>query len=154
MKKYLTNDIVVPAVIILIAGFWLNTSLAMQVSSNNVVGYSTPTTVPNFVLAVIIVLSIVTLIEEVMKEYKKHEKKENISGKGKDILKVLALSALMVGYALTLRSVGFIPVSIVLTILTMLLFGEKNKIMLIAVPIGITLIIYILFRFGLSVILP
>jgi putative tricarboxylic transport membrane protein len=58
------------------------------------------------------------------------------------------------GYLLVLPGLGFVLATIPFFALMMALFGERRPLPVAAGAIGITLVLYILFRYGFSVFLP
>lgn len=66
---------------------------------------------------------------------------------------VLEIVALLV-YSFVMEYIGFIIGTIALMVVTMLLLGEKNKLLLVAVPVGFTAFLYVVFQYALKITIP
>ena len=57
-------------------------------------------------------------------------------------------------YAFAIDYLGYIVCNIILMIIAMIVFQEKNKALIIGVPVGVTIVLYLVFRYLLEVSLP
>lgn len=71
-----------------------------------------------------------------------------------DIGKVVILIAAVLVYSLVLSKVGFIISTAVLMLLAGILYGQRNKVLLISVSVLFPILLYVVFRFALRIYLP
>lgn len=67
---------------------------------------------------------------------------------------VFIIFGIMIGYAILLYYVGFIPATLVFVVATMLAMGERRPLWLGLTTVGITGFIYVLFALIMNVVLP
>lgn len=150
MRKYINAKTIVPALFIVIGIAWLCASVNMP--STSTVPGSGPSSFPNVILAIMSAASIVVLINEIVTIFK--SKEEPTKTDWMELVRVLILVVLLVVYSLVINKAGFIICSLVLVEASLLLFGQRKLLWLILLPILSTGLIYVVFRFGLSILLP
>lgn len=159
MRKYLNLNVFVSMGVVIIAILWL-----VQANKMGFTGigdtrsvWGTAATVPKFLIISLIIVGIYTLIVELMKSSKsvpaKNEQDE-ANNERKDKFTVLIMMILILIYTLLLESVGFIICTIVLIAGSMFLFGSRNKILLLAIPVVFSVFLFAVFRYVLLINLP
>lgn len=158
MKKYLNLNIFVSLGIILLAAMWLRLANNM---GNTGIGdtasvWGTATTVPKFLLTALIIVGIYILIMELRKARKCKPAEENADTKekNKDVFYPIAMMVMIFIYTLVMDYLGFIICTILLTAGAMLLFGAKNKKLLVAVSVVFPIFLFLTFRYVLLINLP
>ncbi|WP_417741871.1 tripartite tricarboxylate transporter TctB family protein [Salipiger sp.] len=115
-------------------------------------GVAGPSFVPWLVTALIALLAVLLIIRALRAEA---APKTEITLPGKTVLlSMAAFTLVMIGYAAAFMPVGYLPSTIVAFILGLLLLGERNWLLVILFPVGMTLAIYFGFTELLSVWLP
>lgn len=71
-----------------------------------------------------------------------------------DALRVLGLLVAATAYVLLLKPLGFIPMTIALILVSLLLFGARNKLVIALVSVGAPVILWFLFKVLIKVQLP
>lgn len=71
-----------------------------------------------------------------------------------DIVKVIILIVAVFLYSLVLSKIGFIISTALLMLLAGILYGQRNKVLLISVPVLFPILLYVVFRFALRIYLP
>lgn len=153
MKKYTTWDIFVPMGLLVTGIVWLN--LALKMGSSGIGDSSiwgTGATIPKFMLAIFIVLNVWILIAELIKVGKTQA--EDAGEKDKGGLRVLLMIVTIFAYTLLLPIITYIPATIILLFLTMRLFNERRKLLLVCMPVGFTMFLYTVFTYALKISLP
>ena len=107
-----------------------------------------------FILYVFIALNIWVFISEILAAGKRQaaETQDAKANRGALVV-VLEIVALLV-YSFVMEYIGFIIGTIALMVVTMLLLGEKNKLLLVAVPVGFTAFLYVVFQYALKITIP
>ena len=153
MKKYLTVNVLVPLGMIIFGAFWL--SLALDLGAAGLYDtnlWGTGATFPKLLLSIFIALNIWTLINEILKASKVET--AETGEKNKEIWRVVLMVAVLFAYTFILPIITFIPATIILLVISMLMFNERRKVLLVVAPVVITLILYGLFTFALKIFLP
>ncbi len=154
MKKLLNLKIFVSVVLIAIGAYWLH--LANQLGTGKTGDQSTwgtTATLPKFILVLFLICNAIVLINEVRKALASEAKETDPLD-----IKSLKISILMMiivfAYSWLIDIFGYIISNIVLTFIALWMFGERNWIRLIALPVGVTVVLYLVFRYVLLVSLP
>ena len=154
MKKLLNLKIFVSVVLIAIGAYWLH--LANQLGTGKTGDQSTwgtTATLPKFILVLFLICNVIVLINEVRKALASEAKETDPLD-----IKSLKISILMMiivfAYSWLIDIFGYIISNIVLTFIALWMFGERNWIRLIALPVGVTVVLYLVFRYVLLVSLP
>lgn len=157
MRKYCSLNVFVSLGLIVFGAAWLKLTLSMQSAGvGDASIWGTGATMPKFMLIIFMALNIWVFISEVMAAGKRQgrEPTEEVKGKSKGVFLVAALMALIFVYTLILEHVGFVLSTSALLLAAMLLFGERNKIMVVAVPVGFTAALFVVFQYALKITLP
>jgi len=153
MKKYTNLNIFVPLGLIIFGIAWLKLAFDMGgagIGDSSVWG--TGATFPKFLLAIFIVLNIWILIAELLKASKTQAAETGEKDKG--ALRALLMMVILFIYTLILPIITYIPATIILLVVTMWLFNERRKLLLICMPVGFTLFLYLVFTYALKISLP
>ena len=103
-------------------------------------------------MAIFIVLNIWILIAELLKASKTQAAETGEKDKG--ALRALLMMVILFIYTLILPIITYIPATIILLVVTMWLFNERRKLLLICMPVGFTLFLYLVFTYALKISLP
>ncbi|WP_253383469.1 tripartite tricarboxylate transporter TctB family protein [Notoacmeibacter sp. MSK16QG-6] len=115
-------------------------------------GAAGPSFVPWLTIALIGMLSLVLIVRALRME---NEAAANIAIPGRRVLLAMAgFTFLMIGYAASFMPIGYLPSTLATFILGLLLLGERNWLIIVLFPVGMTLAIYYGFTKLLSVWLP
>ena len=140
MKKYCSLNVFVSLFLTILGAAWLALCYKMRGAGiGDSSTWGTGATIPKFILYVFIALNIWVFISEIL-----------AAGK---LVVVLEIVALLV-YSFVMEYIGFIIGTIALMVVTMLLLGEKNKLLLVAVPVGFTAFLYVVFQYALKITIP
>ncbi|MCR5370651.1 MAG: tripartite tricarboxylate transporter TctB family protein [Clostridium sp.] len=129
---------------------WLWMSAHVDISAAS--GGSTPRTFPLMISGFMCIISVVILAGEFMKG-KKRAENESVA-QTFNILRILALVIVMVLYTMTLDLFGFVPCTIVLMAVSMLLFGYRNRLVLGLVSAVMPVALKLLFENVFHIFLP
>ncbi|WP_353475989.1 tripartite tricarboxylate transporter TctB family protein (plasmid) [Salipiger sp. H15] len=111
-----------------------------------------PSFLPWLVVSLIAVLSVMMIIRALRAE---HDPATDITMPGKRVLLAMAaFTLLMIGYAIAFMPVGYLASTLVAFILGLILLGERNWLLVVLFPVGMTLSIYFGFTKLLAVWLP
>lgn len=100
------------------------------------------------------VLSLITDVFSMVSEARRGKATEQPRDENVSYLRVVICIALLIVWYLTLRHVGFIITTVVITFVLSYMLGNRNKISLIVFPVVFTLAIYFVFSGLLHVNLP
>ncbi len=154
MKRLLNMKIFVSVVLIAIGGFWLH--LANQLGTGKTGDQSTwgtTATLPKFILTLFILCNAIVLILEIRNALKAAEaEKDPLDIKSLKIS--ILMMAIIFAYAFVIDYLGYIVSNIILVFIALWLFGERNWIRLVALPVGVTAVLYAVFKYVLLVSLP
>lgn len=164
MKKVLKLpiEIYVSVLFLCFGVFWLVKAYEIKAGySSNVatsVSFAGPYTFPMIIGWIIICSALITLYQRARKIMRDgvSETTEEVSAQERkaDTLRVLGLLIVATIYAIILKIFGFIPTTIVLLFVSLLLFGAKSKFVIFFVSIGAPIILWILFKVLIKVQLP
>ena len=155
MKKYFNLHVIVNLALVIFGCWWLRLSLIMgqKKQAGDKGTWGTSATIPTFILVIFIILCIVSLINEIRKSakglYPPMDAMEKYS-----LGVACAMLAIIFVYAFAIDYLGYILCNIILMIIAMIVFQEKNKALIIGVPVGVTIVLYLVFRYLLEVSLP
>ncbi|SDI59272.1 tripartite tricarboxylate transporter TctB family protein [Alloyangia pacifica] len=111
-----------------------------------------PSFMPWLVIALIALLSVLLIVRALRAE---HDPQTDIVMPGKRTLAAMAgFTLLMICYAVAFMPVGYLPSTLVAFIVGLILLGERNWLLVVLFPVGMTLAIYFGFTELLSVWLP
>ena len=117
-----------------------------------------PGTFPTAYLVVIIFFSSILAVTELVKSFSASGSSEPAQAFGKmgkkDVIRVLLLIAAVTIYILNLNKVGFKISTPLLILVSLWLFGYRNKIISPVLAIGFPALLYLLFRTVLKISLP
>lgn len=154
MKKYCSLGAFVSLGLIILGAAWLRLCFTMKGAGiGDSSTWGTGATIPKFILYIFIALNIWVLISELIAAGKREATESNPERK-KSIGIVLIEIASLIIYTFVIDYIGFIIGTIILMFITMLLLGEKNKILLAAIPIGFTAFLFVVFQYALKISLP
>jgi len=98
------------------------------------------------------VLNAWVLVAELLKAGKAQA--AETSEKDKGALTAVLMMVILFVYTLILPIITYIPATILLMMVTMWLFRERRKVLLVAVPVIFTVLLYVVFTFALKISLP
>ena len=155
MKKYCSLNVFVSLFLTILGAAWLALCYKMRGAGiGDSSTWGTGATIPKFILYVFIALNIWDFISEILAAGKRQaaETQDAKANRGALVV-VLEIVALLV-YSFVMEYIGFIIGTIALMVVTMLLLGEKNKLLLVAVPVGFTAFLYVVFQYALKITIP
>ncbi len=148
--KNSTLSIIVCVLFFLVSGAWLLHAVTLPFSSP-VTRFGGPGTFPSLVLLIMVA----GFGWMAVSEYRKMRRAADTPTTDRTSLKrVLALFAAAAVYVLIIEIVGYIPATIALLLASLLLFGVRDKRILITVPILFPVMLWFLFQRLLEVQLP
>lgn len=159
-KKFLNVGTVFPVLLLIVGGYWLSLSKQLPVGTDP---YMKNNTYPAFILILMMICCVVVIAQEVMKAAKApaveekpltEEEKKEARLKRMDEWKVVIMAVALAIYVLLLDTVGFIICTICLMLIAGILYGQKNKVLLIGVSVLFPIAMYLIFRFALKIMLP
>ena len=153
MKKYCSVNIFVPLGLIILGIAWLklcNDLTSAGIGDSSIWG--TGATIPRFLLIIFVVLNAWILIVELIKASKAQAAETGEKDTG--VLRAVLMMVILFAYTLILPVITYIPATIILLFLTMWLFNERNKLLLVCMPVGFTLFLYLVFTYALKISLP
>ena len=127
---------------------------SMKFEGLDVYGKLGPAYWPKFLLICLMALSFLVAVDAIRARKKGHSEKEETSKVDSGKLRFLVAIGFIVLYLILMKSFGFIILTPPFMIAFMYLLGEKNKIWLFGVSIGITVIIVFAFTKAMYVPLP
>lgn len=155
MKKYCNLNVFVSLFLIILGVAWLALCYKMKGAGiGDSSTWGTGATIPKFILYVFIVLNLWVFISELIAAGKRQAEETKDPSQNKSAMIVLIEIASLIVYTFIIDIVGFIIATIALMVVTMLLLGEKNKILLAAVPVGFTAFLFVVFQYALKISLP
>ncbi|MCR4711321.1 MAG: tripartite tricarboxylate transporter TctB family protein [Clostridia bacterium] len=156
MKKLFNLKIFVSIALLAIGGYWLH--LANQLGTGKTGDQSTwgtTATLPRFILILFLICNAVVLILDIRKALMTGDKEEKRDPLDAKSLKIsILMMAIIFAYSWLIDIFGYIISNIVLVFIALWMFGERNWIRLIALPVGVTVVLYLVFRYVLLVSLP
>ncbi|MBQ1390716.1 MAG: tripartite tricarboxylate transporter TctB family protein [Firmicutes bacterium] len=156
MKKLFNLKIFVSIALLAIGGYWLH--LANQLGTGKTGDQSTwgtTATLPRFILILFLICNAVVLILDIRKALMAGDKEEKRDPLDVKSLKIsILMMAIIFAYSWLIDIFGYIISNIVLVFIALWMFGERNWIRLIALPVGVTVVLYLVFRYVLLVSLP
>ena len=155
MKYYFKPKVIMPIALVIVSAVWL--VLARQLpSSSSVTTFAGPSTFPTLILAIMLICSIAVSVQELRAASQAaatgSEQPDRLAPI--DIKRIIGFIVAVIAYVMLLGTVTFIPATIVLLLVLLLLFGLRKPLICIAVPVGFTLAIYAIFEFALHIDLP
>jgi len=109
-----------------------------------------------FIRPVFYLLAVLFIVNGV-NDFRSFSKSSQVAAKPKDdedTKKVIGFILLVLVYLLLVTYVGFIITSVVFLFSCLLLFGVKSKVLLVFMPLGVSLFLYVLFAVWFGVPLP
>jgi putative tricarboxylic transport membrane protein len=113
-----------------------------------------PKVFPLVIIFATFALSMTLVVQGALKLRREKGPVEKTLPRGKTALKLLALAAGMMVYALTFEVLGYVIVTPALMALTMYLFGERKPLRILLVSALVTAALYLIFRGVFRVPLP
>ena len=158
-KKY--RDIILGVAMLLFSGFYLTVARGIKTRPKLTPAYASAQVVPTLLGVLLAILSVICIIEGVYKMKKYGTTMTNVKAgaaqvKG-DTFAVISTFALMIVYALALPVVGFSLSTMVYLFLQISLLApaKKRNLKLYAIiAVVFTMIVFFIFRLGLSMLLP
>lgn len=155
MKKYCNLNVFVSLFLTILGVAWLALCYKMKGAGiGDSSTWGTGATIPKFILYVFIALNLWVFISELIAAGKRQAEETKDPSQNKSVVIVLVEIASLLIYTFIIDIVGFIIATIALMLVTMLLLGEKNKILLAAVPVGFTVFLFVVFQYALKISLP
>lgn len=157
MKKYL-GELLAPLVFLALGVFWLVKSYSIKLSSASVDLGGTPRTVPQIVSVLMIAVAVLLIAEIVIKAIKEG-KADTAADSGeksgvKNILKVVLVIVTSFLYCVFLKTLTFVPASVIAMLVVCLCFGIKKPLPLLLTSVGVPGLLFVVFRYLLMVPLP
>ncbi|MBE9638576.1 tripartite tricarboxylate transporter TctB family protein [Salipiger mangrovisoli] len=143
-------DLWIGAGLLLFCGFvsWRTTYIKQGIGSSA----AGPSFLPWLVIGLIALLSVLLIVRALRAE---RTPETDIMMPGKRVLVAMAgFTLLMICYAAAFMPIGYLPSTLVAFIVGLLLLGERNWLLVVLFPVGMTLAIYFGFTELLSVWLP
>ena len=138
----------------LLLGFVSLLLLIVTFSFPKASGGINPRTYPQIVLAIMLALSVTLTAQGIIHTRRDKKAASATLPRGKTAAKLLVLVAGCAAYALLLEPVGFIIATPLLTVLAMLLFGERRPLRIALVSLTASVVLYFVFRGVFRVPLP
>lgn len=113
-----------------------------------------PATLPNAYAAIMGIIGLFMIGQSIMLRNKPVNEEKNVTFSRNSVLKSLLALAILVVNLVGLVFFTYLPVTMVTLFVLMFLFGQRNKITLVAVSVGLPLIVYYGFTVGLKLVLP
>lgn len=155
MKKYCSLGVFVSLFLTILGVAWLVLCYRMKGAGiGDSSTWGTGATIPKFILYIFIALNVWVFISELIAAGKRRTEESGKTEGSKSTLIVLIEIAALIVYSFVLEYIGFIIATIALMLVTMLLLGERNKILLAAVPVGFTAFLYVVFQYALKITIP
>ncbi|MCI7742455.1 MAG: tripartite tricarboxylate transporter TctB family protein [Clostridiales bacterium] len=159
MKKKTIENIIAAAAFLVLGVFWYAKSLTIKLTSAAASLGGTPRTIPQIISVLLILVSAVLIIETVICERK--ERKTAAAGSEpapkeplKRFLGVAVVLAAAILYCLFIDTITYLPASIVLMAIVAWCFEIRKPLPLILLTVLTPTILYVVFRYLLSVPLP
>lgn len=159
--KKLPIEIYVTVLFLCFGLFWLFKAYELKNGYSTIVASSVsftgPYTFPMIISWIIIVSALINLYQSSQK-FLRNDTSENAeisaTERRQDALRIIGLLIITILYVTTLKIIGFIPATVVLIFVSMVLFGAKSKVLLATVSIGAPIILWVLFKVLIKVQLP
>lgn len=158
-KKY--RDIILGAVMLVFSGFYLSVAANIKTRPKLTPSYASAKIVPILLGVALAILSVICIIEGIYKMKKFGTTMTNVKPDQKQIMSdtfaVIATFALMIVYAMALPEMGFCLSTMVYLFLQISLLAPKakrNMKLYAIIAVVFTMVIFFVFRFGLSMLLP
>lgn len=148
MKKY---NYIISALMIALGGYIFLETGTYEIGTS---AQKNPALWPRFLAVALIVLSVALIIETIFSKDPEMDRKDVIDWKGTGMKKVYLLFALMIGYVIVMNVFGMLIALLIMIPIVEWLMGCRNKIMLIALPVGLVVFCYIFFGVIMKITLP
>lgn len=154
MKK-LSLSFYVASLLVILGLIVLRTTLQLPFSTR-IAAMGGPATFPTAYLAIIIGFSAILAITEFIKSFSASESKPSSKAaiEVSDVIRILMMIVAVAVYISTLRMVGFMISTPLLTLALLWLFGYRHIIISPLLAIGFTILLRLLFQTFLRVLLP
>lgn len=152
--KCISAKTVFPLIMLALEGYWYNLTFSVPVSATDTTTIFTSVSYPRFVLTVMLACTLAVFVWELSCAMKTEEKEQTDHAQRMDIVKVIILIAAIFAYSMVMSTIGFIISTILLMLVTGILYGQRNKILLIATSVLFPVALYIVFRYSLKILLP
>jgi hypothetical protein len=106
---------------------------------------------PRFIAVMLLIFTALLLIQTI---FSKSSSSSPLNFKSGGIKRVFALFGILIAFGLALPILGFQLSSFLFIIAVMLVMGEKKKSWIVGSSVGITVVIYIIFDYVLTLMLP
>ena len=153
VKKFLNVNTIFPIVLLILEGYWYKLTFDVPVGAGDAGTAGTNVSFPRFVLCVMLVCTIVIFVQELAKAGRAQAKESDPAAR-MDAIKVVIMAVALVAYVALFDTVGFILSTICIMLLAGVLFGQRNKVLLISISILFPIFLYLVFRFALKIMLP
>ncbi len=151
MKRTVSLSFLVSLAFFVVSVVWLRLTFALPFNSP-VTTFGGPATFPALVLGVMASLSFIVTAAEFWKMLRETGLKDGMPKE--DIIRIVGLLCVMAVYVLVIEAAGYIPATVGLVLASLLLFGQRNKVILASVSVLFPLVIFLLFQQALEVQLP
>lgn len=148
MKKY---NYIISALMIALGGYIFLETGTYEIGTS---AQKNPALWPRFLAVALIVLAVALIIETIFSKDPEMDRKDVIDWKSTGMKKVYLLFALMVGYVIVMNVFGMLIALLIMIPIVEWLMGCRNKIMLIALPVGLVVFCYIFFGVIMKITLP
>ena len=154
--KYLRNkEILSGAFLVILSVILLFSTESFNTSS--ISAYGNPATVPRIILVLLAAISIMILISGILKVRREDSGNESAKPDMKERLPFILTFILIAVYILSVSILGYIvstTIYLFLQIFILSCFSKKRLILNVVIAIGVSVILFCIFRYGFDVFLP
>lgn len=154
MKKYLSAKTIFPVFLLIFEGYWLKLTSEIKTTVIDAGAFATSASFPRFILTAMMTCTLATLIFELRWISKHPNTEESDPQSWKDTAKVLILAVLIAAYVLFFNRLGFIVSTTVMMLIANVLYGQRSKVLTVAISVFFPVFLYAVFRYALKIMLP
>lgn len=154
MKKYLSTKTIFPVFLLLFEGYWLKLTSEIKITAIDAGAFATSASFPRFILLIMMACTIAVFVFEVCAAGKSTEPADSSPQARMDVGKVIILALVILAYVLLFNRLGFILSTALMMLIANALYGQRNKLLSIAVSVLFPLFLYLVFRYALKIMLP
>lgn len=147
MKKY---NYIVSVLMMVLSGYILFETSTYEIGQS---AQKNPAVWPRFLAIALIVLSVVLIIETIFSHDPEMEN-FSIDWKGPGMKKVYIMFGFTIGFVIVLKIFGMLIALLILIPAIEWLMGCRNRVMLIALPVGLVAFVYVFFGIIMKLTLP
>lgn len=154
MKKYLSTKIIFPVFLLIFEGYWLKLTSEIKITAIDAGAFATSASFPRFVLLIMMACTIAVFVFELCAAGKNAEPADASPQTRMDVVKVIVLAFVILAYVLLFNRLGFILSTALMMLIANALYGQRNKLLSLAVSVLFPLFLYLVFRYALKIMLP